>query len=146
MLQYEDYLTTKWKLNTGTASNDVIRSEFDYGARQRRALRGYDRAGVSVYLTANEVMIFKKFWLDLSYGAEKFLTDMNLFGDPTLAKTVRFTAPYTLREIGCNLYLMTTSVELVKTSINEYLDTACPLSPSPTLLIGVPRVPCGAVA
>ena len=112
MIKYEDYLDKCWLLNQSKAPTDFIRSTFDYGIRQRRALRGYPVAGVRLVLTSDEVTTFKTFWADLNYGTDKFETDQPIFGDQSLQKIVRFTTSYSLTEKKYKTYELTCQVEI----------------------------------
>ena len=142
MIKYEDYLTKCWLLNKSRANTDFIRSSFDYGIRQRRALRGYPVAGVRLVLNMGEVLQFKKFWIALNYGTDKFITDQPIFGDPSYGKTVRFTTAYNLSEIGYLKYELTCQVEILKTNIKKDFLT-CPLAPHVGLTPKIGLMPCG---
>ncbi len=142
MIKYEDYNLPCWLLNQGKAHQDFIRSDFDYNTRQRRALRGYDSIGVRLSLDLGQVIEFKKFWLATNYGTEKFLTDMLVFGDPTLNKTVRFTSSYNLSETSYNRYSITCTAEIVKTTIESTLLDVCPLAPHNGLVPMTGLTPC----
>ncbi len=78
MLKYEDYMDACWILGNSQSSQDFIRSDFYYGTRQRRALRGYDIASFGIYVDYTQMIMFKKLWHDLHFGPDKFITDMPL--------------------------------------------------------------------
>ena len=143
MIKYEDFLDKCWLYNQSRAHTDFIRSTFDYSIRQRRALRGYPDAGVKISLDLGQVLQFKKFWLKLNYGTDKFLTDQFIFGDPTSNKTVRFTTAYSLQEISFQRWMLTCQVEIIKTSIIDDLLDICPLKPHVGLTPKVGLMPCG---
>ena len=142
MIKYEDYLDRCWFLNSSESSQDFIRSEFDYGIRQRRALRGYPKAGFRLVLEPFEMVKFKKFWHDLDYGAKKFRTDQPIFGVFAPNKIVRFISAYRLKELSYHRWEVTCAVEIVKYE-DDFMVNKCPLTPDVALLVGVPLVPCG---
>ena len=141
MLKYEDYLQKCWLLNESEAHQDFIRSEFDYGGRQRRALRGYPKAGFRLTLDAYQMVKWKKFWDDLNQGTEKFETNQLIFGVFATPKTVRFIQAYRLREIGYMRWEVSCAVEILKIK-DDYASIACPLMPHVGLVPHIPRVPC----
>jgi len=144
MLRYEDYLDRCWFLNAGVASTDFIRSQFDFGTRQRRALRGYDNVGFRLIVGWGELIRFKTFWLDLNMGTEKFTTDQPIFGDPTKNKTVRFTSGYNLKELSYRRWEITGTVEIISTTINDdWLKDQCPRIPHVGFVPNAPVFPCG---
>ena len=140
MIKYENYLSICWKLNTSQAPQNFIRSQFTFGTRQRRALRGYPQAGFSIVADAAQVQQFKKLWFDLDYGAKKFLTDQPIFGDFNNNKEVRFTSAYQLQELGAYMYLITCSVEMTRLGKPTFQD--CGLVPGAPLVPHIPLVPC----
>ena len=144
MIKYEDYLDRCWFLNTSQASQDFIRSTFDYGTRQRRALRGYDVANMRLTMNWGELIQFKKFWLKLNYGTDKFKTDQPIFGDPTPNKTIRFITAYSITELSYRKFEVTCVVEIIKTSIiDDILNLTCPRKPHVGLTPMVGLTPCG---
>ena len=117
MLSYESYLTICWILSTNQASTNFIRSQFDYGTRQRRAVRGYDVKSVRLILNDTELTAWQTFWADLNYGTDKFTTDQAINGDTTTGKIARFTSGYTLAELGASQYEISVPVELIQTGV-----------------------------
>lgn len=140
MIKWEDYIDKKFMLSSGTASTNFIRSTFDYGKRQRRALKGYDTYSVKVYLEYWETLKFIEFWEDLQEGTDKFYTDIIISGDASINKTVRFTSGYQMQDIGCGIYLLNVPLEKVRTG-TPY-DEACPLVPSNILIPREGLTPC----
>ena len=141
MIKYENYLGLCWLLNSSESSQDFIRSEFDYGIRQRRALRGYPKAGFRLIVEHYDMSKFRQFWHDLNYGTDKFLTDQPIFGSFDTNKVVRFISAYRLKELSYKRWEITCAVEIVE-HVNDVVVTKCPLVPSKTLFIGTPLVPC----
>lgn len=139
MIKWENYITKSFMLNTSTEPTNFIRSQFDYGVRQRRALRSYPKYVGSVYLEWYDIADFKQFWTDTNEGTDIFNTDMLIHGDDTSNKEIRATAGYSMQELGCGRYKISFPIELVKTGTL----TECPLAPRNLLIIGQPLVPCG---
>ena len=113
MLSYETYMRTSFNLGSGSVATNFIRSQFDYGTRQRRGVRGYDVFSVTLVLDQAEMINFKAFWTDLNYGNDKFITDEVINDDRTSSKTVRFTSGYQIAQIGANKFIVTVPLELI---------------------------------
>ncbi len=137
--KWEDYVQKNFMLSSSNEPTNFIRSNFDYGVRQRRAVRGYSKYTVKVYLQFWELQNFQRFWDDLDEGTKQWYTDNVIHGDNTLNKTVRFVSGYQLREMGCGIYLMTCPIEFIRTGTNK--DSICPAVPYP---FSIPKddVPC----
>lgn len=118
MIIYETYMSTSFNLGTGSAATNFIRSQFDYGARQRRGIRGYDVFSVKLVLDQAEMINFEDFWDALNYGNDKFLTNEVINSDRTTGKTVRFTSGYQISQlIGANKFIVTAPLELIQTGV-----------------------------
>lgn len=115
MISYETYMSTSFNLGSGSASTNFVRSQFDYGARQRRSIRGYDVFSARLVLDRTEMTNFEHFWSLLNYGNDKFYTDQVINSDTTTAKIVRFTSGYEVSQIGSNKFMVTVPIELVLT-------------------------------
>lgn len=115
--KYEDYVTECWTLSSAQAATNFIRSQFDYGTRQRRAVRGYDTQGVRIVLDSTQLTAWESFWLLLNDGTDKFYTDQVINGDTTTGKIARFMTGYTLSELGGDLFEVSVPVELIQTGV-----------------------------
>lgn len=113
MISYETYMSTSFNLSSGSAATNFIRSQFDYGARQRRGVRGYDVFSAKLVLTPTEKNNFLHLWDILNYGNDKFYTDEVINGDQTLGKIVRFIGGYEIAQIGSNKFIVTVPLELI---------------------------------
>ncbi len=113
---YETYNLPSFTLSTGTVSTNFIRSRFDYGTRQRRAVRGYDAYNVRVVIqSAVDLTSWELLWSDLNDGNDKFYTDETLNGDTSASKIVRFTSGYTIRDITVGKFEITIPIEIIQT-------------------------------
>ena len=117
MISYETYMNTSFNLGSGTASTDFIRSEFDYGTRQRRATRGYDTFSVTLVLDSTEMDNWETFWVALDYGTDKFTTNEVVNNDQTTGKVCRFTSGYNVQQIGNSKFIVTVPLELISTGV-----------------------------
>ena len=119
MISYSTYMSVSFNLGSGSASTNFIRSNFDYGARQRKAIRGYDTFSVRLVLDeANgEMTDWLDFWSALNDGTDKFYTDEVINADETSAKIVRFTSGYQISQIGANKFIITVPLELIQTGV-----------------------------
>ncbi len=119
MKKIEDYVLKCWVRTQGTARKSFIRSNFDYGARQRQALKPYSNTFFNVTLDVIELEGFFRFWDDILEGAESFETTQALAGvNAGVSKVVRFTEPYTIQEVGYNNYRITAPLEIIE--LNPY--------------------------
>lgn len=135
---YETYMNTSFNLGSGSISTNLIRSQFDYGARQRRGVRGYDTFSVKLVLDADEMINFMHFWDMLNDGNDKFYTDEVINGDQTLGKIVRFTSGYQSSQIGNSKFTVTVPLELISkgtqsVTINDTGSTATFTVNTPTV-------------
>lgn len=96
---------------------DFIRSQFDYGVRQRRAVRSYPVHNFTISVEPTELASFQSFWLALNEGTDIWLTDQIVHGDLTTDKEVRFIRGYTLEELSYNRWRISCSIELIKTGV-----------------------------
>lgn len=117
-ITYETYLPTKcWTLSSSQAAKNFIRSDFDYGARQRKAIKGYDTQRVNIVVDATELSAWKSFWTAINDGADTFYTSQYIHQDGTTNKIARFTDTYSVNEIDNNMFEISTNVELIQTGI-----------------------------
>ena len=117
MISYETYMGVSFSLGSGSSSTDFIRSQFDYGARQRRAVKGYDVFSVRLVLNQTEMGDWVDFWVALDYGTDKFTTDEVINHDTTTGKICRFTSGYQVSQIGANKFIVTAPLELIQTGV-----------------------------
>lgn len=117
MVHYDDYINKCFILNTSTEPTNFIRSDFDYGVRQRRAVKGYVKYGVKLVLGYDDLVSFQKLWSDLDEGTLGFYSNAMIHGDISLNKTIRFTSGYSLSELGNGRYALSTSIELLKKGV-----------------------------
>ena len=117
MISYETYMTVSFNLGAGKASTNFIRSQFDYGTRQRRAVRGFDTFGVRFCLTQTQMDEWTTFWDALNDGNDKFTTDEVINSDVTTGKIARFTSGYDVSQIGANKFIITVPLELIQTGV-----------------------------
>lgn len=119
MISYETYMSVHFTLGSGSASTDFIRSQFDYGTRQRRGIRGYDVFSVRLVLDENngELTGWLTFWDALNKGTDKFYTNEVINSDTTSAKIARFTSGYEIAQIGANKFIITVPLELIQTGV-----------------------------
>lgn len=108
-------MSTSFNLSSGSVATNFVRSQFDYGTRQRRGIRGYDTFSVKLVLDQTEMINFMHFWDMLNDGNDKFYTDEVINGDQTLGKTVRFISGYSADQIGNNKFIVTVPLELILT-------------------------------
>ncbi len=108
-------MSTSFNLGTGSVATNFVRSQFDYGTRQRRGVRGYDVFSVTLVLDQAEMINFEDFWADLNFGNDKFYTNEVINNDQTTAKTARFTSGYQIAQIGANKFVITVPIELIQT-------------------------------
>ncbi len=141
MYHWEDYLDKQFMLASSQEPTNFIRSDFDYGARQRRAVKGYQSYAAKIVLEFWELVAFKDFWALLLDGSQPFYTNMNMHGDDTFNKEVRFTSGYTLQEIGDNKYILTCSMELKRTGTSSR--SVCPKVPTQIFMPDTGVTPCG---
>ncbi len=121
MISYGTYMSVSFTLGSGKASTNFIRSSFDYGARQRRAVRGYDIFSVKLVLDQTEMINFIHFWDMLNDGSDKFYTDEVINSDTTAAKIVRFTSGHEVSQIGASKFIITVPLELIQTGTQSVI-------------------------
>ncbi len=133
-------MTTHFNLGSGSAATNFIRSQFDYGARQRRGIRGYDVFSVKLVLDQIGMINFTHFWDMLNDGNDKFYTDQVINADTTSSKIVRFMSGYEVAQIGSNKFIVTVPLELILTgtqsvTINDVGITATFTVNTPTVTV-----------
>ena len=143
MIIYEDYNLPCPLLSSGdsTQGASFIRSQFDYGTTQRQMQRGYDTASFSIIVQFYELKRFRAFYEDLNYGTDRFKADFMLHANDNIGKTLRFTAPYSLKALGNNIYQINSSLEIIDEGTAKADN--CPLSPYETLTPSTTLTPCG---
>jgi len=119
MISYGTYMGVSFNLGSGSVATNFVRSQFDYGIRQRRSVRGYDTFGVRVVLdeALGEMTDWTDFWTALNYGNDKFYTDEVINSDITTAKIVRFMSGYEVSQFGNNKFIVTVPLELIQTGV-----------------------------
>lgn len=115
MISYETYMTVSFNLGSGSVATNFVRSQFDYGARQRRAIRGYDVFSAKLVLDSNQMDAWVAFWVALNDGNDKFYTNQVINSDTTTAKIARFISGYEVSQIGANKFIVTVPLEIVQT-------------------------------
>lgn len=140
MISYETYMSTSFNLGSGSVATNFVRSQFDYGARQRRGIRGYDVFSAKLVLDQAEMINFMHFWGLLNDGNDKFYTDQVINADTTTAKIIRFISGYEVSQIGSNKFMVTVPLELVLTgtqavTINDTGITATFTVNTPTVTV-----------
>ncbi len=133
-------MSTSFNLGSGSVATNFVRSQFDYGARQRRGVRGYDVFSVKLVLDQAEMINFTHFWDMLNDGNDKFYTDQVINADTTSSKIVRFISGYEISQIGANKFIVTVPVELILTgtkavTINDTGTTATFTVNTPTVTV-----------
>ena len=99
MITYSDLMTVCWRLGSSQSSDDRVRSQFDYGTRQRRGHRGYPTSSFAITVNQDDMDYFKIFWSKLNQGVDSFILDMPIYGSTTKKKVVRFTTAYTIKDL-----------------------------------------------
>ncbi len=117
MKTYEDYNLPCLTLTTFDSGNNRIRTQFDYGIRQRRGAQNLPKMGFNIVIKGRgELNRFTQFWADLNMGIDKFILKQ-AFGPYTSdKKEVRFTRGYTLQEKGGGLFVLSSEIEIVDPS------------------------------
>ena len=115
MIHYEDYLDICPKINTSVQPTNFIRSQFDYGVRQRKIVGGYVTYPFTLLLQGSGAHNFTRMWADLNDGTDSFYYNNPIHYDFTHNKEIRFTQSYTLTELGNYDYMLSCSIELITT-------------------------------
>jgi len=136
MIHISDYLDKDFMLNSSQEATNFIRSQFDYGTRQRRGLKGYPKYGVKMILSIGELKNFQRMWEVLYDGTDTFYVDQVIRGDTSLNKIVRFMQAPSIREIGNTKYEIISTIEILKTSL------FCPLVIGEHTIIGEKTIIC----
>jgi len=110
-------MSKSFTLGTGSVATNFIRSQFDYGARQRRGIRGYDVFNARLVLDEDngEMSDWLTFWDALNDGSDKFYTNEVINADTTTTKIARFISAYEISQIGDNKFIVTVPLELIST-------------------------------
>ena len=137
-LKFSDYVDACFLLGKSQEPQSFIRSTFDYGGRQRRAIKGYVSYSAQMILEFYQLKNFQAFWEDLDEGTNIFLYSGTIHGD-TSEKQVRFSTPYSLDSLGGNNYRVSVMLEIVQTGASIY---SCPLVPSDTVIPQDGLMPC----
>ncbi len=138
MIIYETYMNTSFNIGSGSAATNFIRSQFDYGARQRRGIRGYDVFSASLVLDQSEMINFMHFWDLLNDGNDKFYTNEVINNDQTTSKIARFTSGYQVAQIGANKFIVTVPIELIQTGTQSV--TITDIGTTATFIVNTPTV------
>ena len=62
MVKWSDYLDKCFLIGGSQQSTNFIRSQFDYGVRQRRVQKGYSTHSFSITVTYAELTSFESLW------------------------------------------------------------------------------------
>ena len=132
MLRYEDYKLPCWANGTFNAADNMLRTQFDYGIRQRRKPMGLPTASYAILIKDQKTFeSFTKFWGDLNNGVDVWTTD-NRFGPyKSKNKKVRFTQPYQMNDLGAGLFEITCTIEMADPKNDATV--GCTLFPHDTL-------------
>ncbi len=128
MVKWSDYLDKCFLVGGSQQSTNFIRSQFDYGVRQRRVQKGYSTHSFSITVSYDELISFETLWADLNDGTDAWLTDNIVHGNLNADKTVRFISGYTLEERRNHTWSIGCSIELIEKGTPKSL--RCPLVPS----------------
>lgn len=113
MLKYEDYKLPCWMQGTFSAADNIMRTQFDYGIRQRRKPTGNPAASFAILIKSQkDLESFTKFWGDLHNGVDTWTTDYRFGPYTKKSKKVRFTQPYQMNDLGAGLFEVTCSMEM----------------------------------
>lgn len=110
-------MSVSFNLHSGVKATNFIRSQFDYGTRQRRTVNGYDSYSVKLILSQSEMTDFERFWKALNDGNDKFYTDEVIGADTTVPKIARFTSGYEVSHLGANKFTVSVPIELIETGV-----------------------------
>ena len=121
----------KFNLGISYEADNRIRSQFDYGIRQRRGKRGLDKVELKFILDKKQLRKFKELWDYLQDGINIFGTSQEVHGiEATGAKhELRFISAYkidTLMGTREGLYDLSVQAEVLKIGNELY---SCPLMP-----------------
>ena len=112
------------------ASRSTTISVFDYGSRSKRiAPEEYLISWSSVY-NKSELQEFRDWYETIDYGVDSFDANWGYEGT-ALSNTFRFIAPYSVKSLGNDNYIIATSVEILGS-----LNKQCTLQVSETLTCG----------
>ena len=147
MITYSDIMTTCWRLGSSQSSDDRVRSQFDYGTRQRRGHRGYPTSSFMITVNQEGMDYFKILWSKLNQGVDSFILDMPIFGSTTDKKMVRFITAYTIKDstnTGTEQYYdISCTVEILQDiNPNAGGSNDCPLVPRNQLTPRADLFPC----
>ena len=142
MLRFEDY-TLPCALLSGSDSaegSSFIRTQWDFGTRQRAVQRGYVTAQFNLLLTHPELISFKQFYSDLFNGSQAFNYSGSVHGNDNLNKIIRFTAPFLVSPVGNNIFKVSTAIEMINKGTPR--SESCPKMPYNTLYPNDTNLPC----
>ena len=140
MKSYNNYNLPCPLISSSSEPKSFIRSTFDYGHRQRRALRDTIKYKFNILVNYTEALSFQSLWLETDYGTDSFLVDFQIHLDTSSSKEVRFINNYSIQELNYNMYRISTDLELLNTGYS--LIEQCPLEPQITLIIEEGATPC----
>ena len=147
MIKYSDIMTVCWQLASSQSSDDRVRSQFDYGTRQRRGHRGYPTSSFAITVNQDDMDYFKIFWSKLNQGVDSFILDMPIYGSTTDKKVVRFITGYNIKDLTNTgedqYYQITCQVEILQ-DVNPNVGGSndCPLVPRNQLTPRSDLFPC----
>ena len=137
MVKYTDYMTTEPKLAGSQEPTNFIRSDFEFGSRQKRTLKNYATYQFVITITHLEMLRFKAMWIALNEGADIFSISSNIHGDLSDDKEVRFTQGFAMQEMGNYKYTISCTLEYISKG------NTTPLVPSELLTPSADLVPNG---
>lgn len=113
MINYSNYLSKSPTLNEGVIPNDMIRSVFDYGVRQRRGLKKYRVYSARLILRHSELQSFYMFVDSIKSYGNKFYFGATIMGDTNETKIVRQVGDIKITEIGNSKFEVLFNIEIL---------------------------------
>ena len=104
--------------NQSSQGASFIRSEFIYNTRQRKTKCAVPTFTASFNFDQTQYDIFRSFYeADLTEGSREFYCNWLVHGIVSVDKVVRFTAPYTFKNLGNGVYTVAGQFELLEKGI-----------------------------
>lgn len=104
--------TPKVMSHSETFANDMLLSTFEYGTSLEYKAMDTTKFNFSVILTYDELVSFNSFWDSLYNGIMPFKADWLILNDAT-TKDIRFTSPYTLKNLGALVFELSSDCEVL---------------------------------
>lgn len=138
MIYYDTDLPAPTLMNNDSSEPLAFaRSKFDYGTRQREMYKDYVKSGFRIVLKQSELDTWKQFWSNINNGAGNFYADFLIHGSDNVAKIVRFTRNYSVKNLGALKFEIICNLELLEDGLpfgTTFLFPSNILFPSNTLL------------